>query len=199
MWRRSSRSGSTPSRTNPPSRASAGGSSAMVDSIQPRTSASSSSSPRRLRTSGASQSSSSSDARGTTASDARRPARSRGPAVDSAMRDIMRSRSWMPLNASRTLARSVERMASSSTASSRSRMRSSTTSGRSSQARSSRPPIAVTVRSISWSSEPWRPPSIASTTSRCFSVVGSISSVSPTCFNRTLRTCASSAFCVSRR
>ena len=41
-------------------------------------------------------------------------------------------------------------------------------SGRSSQVRSSRPPIGVTVRSISSSSDPSRPPSVASTISRCF-------------------------------
>ena len=63
-------------------------------------------------------------------------------------------------------------------------MRSRTTSGRSSQARNSRPPIGVMVRSISCRSDPWRPPSVDSTTSRCFSVVGSISSVSDACLTR---------------
>ena len=42
----------------------------------------------------------------------------------------------------------------------------------SSQARSSRPPIGVTVRSISCSSDPVRPPSAASITSRFLSVIG---------------------------
>ncbi len=49
--------------------------------------------------------------------------------------------SWIVLSVSRSLARSVDRNASSSTASSRSWIRSSATSGRSSQARRSRPPI----------------------------------------------------------
>ena len=49
-----------------------------------------------------------------------------------------------------------------------------TSSGRSSQARSSRPPIEVTVRSISCSSDPCAPPSLPVTTSRCFSVIGSM-------------------------
>ena len=48
-------------------------------------------------------------------------------------------------------------------------------SGRSSHARSSRPPIGVIVRSISCSSDPVRPPSAASITSRFLSVVGSTS------------------------
>ena len=51
-------------------------------------------------------------------------------------------------------------------------------SGRSSHARSSRLPIDVTVRSSSSSSDPSRPPSEPSTISRCFSVVGSMSSAS---------------------
>ena len=53
-------------------------------------------------------------------------------------------------------------------------MRSSAHSGRSSQARSSRPPIDVIVRSISWSRDPCGPPSLPVTTSRCFSVIGSM-------------------------
>ena len=41
--------------------------------------------------------------------------------------------------------------------------------------RSIRPPIDVTVRSISLSSEPCGPPSLPATTSRCLSVIGSMS------------------------
>ena len=48
-------------------------------------------------------------------------------------------------------------------------------SGRSSQPRSIRPPIGVTVRSISWSSEPARVPLEDSITSRLRIVIGSIS------------------------
>ena len=47
--------------------------------------------------------------------------------------------------------------------------------------RSSRLPIDVTVRSSSSSSDPSRPPSEPSTTSRCLSVVGSMSSASARC------------------
>ena len=72
----------------------------------------------------------------------------------SATFDTSRSRSSTDFRVSRTLPRSAARNASSSTASSRSRIGSSATSGASSQARSSRPPIGVTVRSISSSSEP---------------------------------------------
>ena len=60
-------------------------------------------------------------------------------------------------------------------------MRSSATSGRSSQARSRRLPIDV-MRPIELvSSEPSRPPSEPSRISRCFSVVGSMSSPSARC------------------
>ena len=102
-------------------------------------------------------------------------------------------------SASRTFPRSVVRNANSSTASRRSRIDSSATSGRSSHDRIIRPPIAVIVRSISWSSEPSRPPLTASTTSRCSSVVGSISRPSAACLCLMVRTWARSAFCVSRR
>ena len=111
---------------------------------------------------------------------ARRAARSRGPAVDSAMRDISRSRSWIALNASRTLPRSVacDGEALRPRRADRGCAR-ATTSGRSSHARSSRPPIGgdgpidlVQERALAG-----RRPS-DSTTSRCSSVVGSISRLS---------------------
>ena len=92
--------------------------------------------------------------RGTAAIDCRSETRSRGPAVPSAARATSRSMSCTIFSVSRTFARSVLRNAKSSTASSRSWMRSSASSGRSSQARISRPPIGVTVRSISCSSDP---------------------------------------------
>ena len=113
--------------------------------------------------------------RGTAAIDWRSETRSRGPAVPSAARPTSRSMSCTALSVSRTLARSVVRNANSSTASSRSWIRSIATSGRSSQARSIRPPIGVTVRSISCSSEPARSPLDDSITSRLRMVIGSIS------------------------
>ncbi len=94
--------------------------------------------------------------------DCRSETRSRGPAVPSAARATSRSMSWIVFSVSRTLARSVDRNANSSTASSRSWIRSSESSGRSNQPRMSRPPIDVTVRSISSSSDPVRPPVVAS-------------------------------------
>ena len=197
--RSSSTSGSKPSRTKPPSRASAGGSSMMAASTHCRTSLRSSSSPTRLLTSGAWHSVSISARRGTAASERPSATRSRGLAVDKAMREINRSRSRIDFSVSRSLPRSVVLTASSSTASRRSRIASRAVRGRSSQARSNRPPIGVMVRSISSRSVPARPPAIDSTISRCLSVVGSISRPSATCRSRTVRTCARSAFCVSRR
>ena len=150
MSRSSSSSGSTPSRMKPPSRANAGGSSTSVRSMQvahvgevvelreqaaeqrrlhvveqqPHARDRRERLPQRheiARTGGAERG-------------AARPA-ARGRGRPSAPRGTCRAR--------------CARNASSSTASSRSWMRSSATSGRSSQARSSRPPIDVTVRSIS--------------------------------------------------
>jgi hypothetical protein len=57
-------------------------------------------------------------------------------------------------------------------------MRSSDSSGFNSQVLSRRPPIDVTVRSISWSSDPVRPPSADSMTLRFLSVVGSMTRLS---------------------
>ncbi len=172
--RSSSSSVSTPSRVNPPSRAIVGGSSMSVHSMRSRTSVSSSSSAHRLTSSGAPTSLKICFTRGTAASDKRSDTSSRGPVVASAARATRRSRSWTAFIVSRNFPRSVERKASSSTASRRSRMRSSAQSGRSSQARSKRPPIAVIVRSTSFSSDPCGPPSLPVTTSRCFSVIGSM-------------------------
>ena len=199
MVRSSSTSWSKPSRTKPPSRASAGGSSMMAASTHCRTSLKSSSSPTRLRTSGAWHSVSISTRRGIAASERPSAIRSRGLAVDSAMREISRSRSRIDFSVSRSLPRSVVLTASSSTASRRSRMASRAVRGRSSHARSNRPPMGVTVRSISSSRLPARPPAIDSTISRCLSVVGSISRPSAAWRKRTERTCARSAFWVSRR
>ena len=78
-------------------------------------------------------------------------------------------------------------------------MRSSAASGRSSHARIRRPPIDVHVRSISCSSDPARPPPAASITSSVRSVVGSMTMQSAPVRNAMSRTCARSAFCVSRR
>jgi hypothetical protein len=57
----------------------------------------------------------------------------------------------------------------------------------------------VTVRSISWSSEPLRPPSADSMTLRFLSVVGSMTRQSVPVRNETSRMWARSAFCVSCR
>ena len=64
-------------------------------------------------------------------------------------RATSRSISCTPFSVSRIFARSVLRNANSSTASSRSWIRSIASSGRSSHVRSNRPPIEVSVRSIS--------------------------------------------------
>ncbi len=188
MWRSSSSAGSNPSRTNPPSRASAGGSSIRAASMAVRTSGTSSSSAARLRTSGDCMSPWIIRRRGTAPSDCFRATRSRGPAEPRAVRATRRSRSWTDLSVSRNRPRSVVLNAKSSTASSRSRTRSSDSSGRSSHWRSSRPPIAVTVRSISSSREPARPPADDSTTSRFLSVTGSTRSVSDACRKLAVRT-----------
>ena len=136
MSRSASRSGSTPSRIMPPSRASAGGSSTSADASASRTSARSSSSPTRLPTSGAAIGSSTRRTRGIAASDWRSATRSRGPAVPIATRPTSRSRSWTARSVSRSRPRSVALKANSSTASRRSWIRSSAVSGRISQARS---------------------------------------------------------------
>ncbi len=188
MWRSSSSAVSNPSRTYPPSRASAGGSSVRAASIAVRTSGTSSSSAARLRTSGDCMSPWSTRTRGTAPSDCFSATRSRGPAEPSAVRATRRSRSCTDLSVSRNRPRSVVLNAKSSTASSRSRTRSRESSGRSSHWRSRRPPIAVTVRSISSSREPARPPVADSTTSRCRSVTGSTSSVSEVCRKVAVRT-----------
>ena len=175
MPRRSSSSASTPSRIAPPSRARAGGSSSERRRAPARRSARSSSSAtqaaneRRLKL--------------LQQHAQARHGRERLPQRDEVTRACRAERApgHQPLHVvdglervAAALARSVLRKANSSTASSRSWMRSSESSGRSSHDRSSRPPIDVTVRSISCSSEPARPPSAASMTSRFLSVVGSI-------------------------
>ncbi len=199
MWRRSSSSGSTPSRIMPPSRASAPGSSTSVCSMTVRSAGTSSSDATRLVTRGACSVSSTIRTRGTAPSDCFSPTRSRGPATPSAARATSRSRSCTDLSASRSFARSTPRKASSSTASSRSRIASSATSGRTSHERRRRPPIGVIVWSISSSSDPMRPPSLPSRISRCFSVTGSISRC-PACWRKLMeRTCARSAFWLLRR
>ena len=107
MWRRSSSSGSTPSRIMPPSRASAPGSSTSVCSMAARNTGMSSSDATRLATSGACRPSSTMRTRGTAPSDCLSPTRSRGPATPSAARATSRSRSCTDLSASRSFARST--------------------------------------------------------------------------------------------
>ena len=197
--RSSSISGSKPSRVNPPSRASAGGSSSSVRSMRCRTSARSSISAHRLRTSGAAASPRICVTWGMTPHDRASATKSRGPAVPSTTRPSRRSRSCSDPSASRSSARWRVRNASSSTPSSRSRMRSSSTSGRSSHARSRRPPMALDVRSISWSSEPSRWPSLPAMSSRWRQVTASMRSASADDRNASDCTWPRSALCESRR
>ena len=176
--RSSSSRASTPSRMAPPSRARAGGDSLTVASMASRAAGTSSSSAARLLVRGASSGWRIALTRGIAASDRCNASRSRGPAVPIAALATRRSRSCTGLRASRSLARSVDRNASSSTASRRLRTRSRLASGRSSQLRNRRLPITVTVWSISASSEPDRPPSAERITSRCLRVAGSTTSAS---------------------
>ena len=199
MDRSSSSTGSTPSRMHPPSWAATGGSSTSVASTASRTSATSSSCAARLRSSGARQSPSRPRTRGMTATDCRSATRSRGPAVRSATRATSRSRSCTALSVSRSFDRPGPPPASSSTASSRSRIGSTTCAGRCNQARSSRPPMGVTVRSSSPSSDPARPPSADSRISRWRQVVASTSTWSARDRKTMRRTCTRSTFWVSWR
>ena len=178
IWRSSSSSASTPSRMNPPSRASAGGSSLMTrldrvayvgrDRRARR---------RRLRISGACSFAIAAAARGgwRRATAAGRPDRAARPSP-SATRAVSRSRSCTALNVSRSLPRSVVRNAISSTASSRSRIARARPAGAAATRAAAAPPIAVVgaIDLIEQRALPGRPRS-TSTTSRCASVVGSMS------------------------
>ena len=106
MSRSSSSSASTPSRMTPPSRASAGGSSTSVASMQlrarrrgRRARRPGCATQRRLQLARAAAAT-----RGTAASDWRSATRSRGPAVPSAARATSRSRSWTVFSVSRSFA-----------------------------------------------------------------------------------------------
>ena len=203
MSRSSSSSGSTPSRIAPPSRASAGGSSSSValervaevgQVVELRR-------PGCRRAAPAAPRAAAARAGSPPATGGARPDRA-GPAVPSAARadqplDVVHR----PAACRAPSPRSVVRNANSSTASSRSWIRSSDSSGRSSQARSSRPPIDVTVRSISCEQRPGRaPPSADSIT---FEVPAAWSDRSAgsrrRCGTTIARMWARSAFCVSRR
>ena len=177
--RRSSSSRSTPSRTIPPSRASAGASSRTVRSIASRTSARSSSSATSEQTSGARSSASSVRTRGTIVSDCFRPRKSRGPGGAERDRGRPADRDPGPLSGRRGTCRGRwfetpvprRRRADRESVRARPAVRAATPAAAGCRS-------TVTVRSSSSSSDPARPPSEPSTISRCLSVVGSMSSVS---------------------
>ncbi len=99
--RSSSSSGSMPSRTKPPSRTRAGGSSTRVRAISSARSVGGSSSFAWRRSRGATHSPRASAAAGSARSDWPRATRSRGPAVPRVTRPRMRSRSCTPASTSR--------------------------------------------------------------------------------------------------